>query len=205
MKAEFLKLAGVKTEKAFYKKYPTEAAFFKAHPEAKKMIKKAQVGADINGDGVIDAEEKRKYALSLANPFNGSVSPNAVGQQYNQLVDLNKPVDPNSQFGFKQSGIPMADYDLNTSGYKPITLTAEELADDKGVTETPQNFKKPGKEQSFDAYAPYIGQLIGGIQNFEAEKQARKSAEQWKSVSELVAKASGVRDVDSQRRRFVRP
>lgn len=44
MKAEFLKLAGVKSEKAFYKKYPTEAAFFKAHPEAKKSIKKAQWG-----------------------------------------------------------------------------------------------------------------------------------------------------------------
>jgi hypothetical protein len=44
MKAEFLKIAGVKTEKAFYKKYPTEEAFFKAHPEAKKIIKKAQGG-----------------------------------------------------------------------------------------------------------------------------------------------------------------
>lgn len=44
MKSEFLKIAGVKSEKAFYKKYPTEAAFFKAHPEAKKSIKKAQAG-----------------------------------------------------------------------------------------------------------------------------------------------------------------
>lgn len=38
MKSEFLKIAGVKSEKAFYKKFPTEAAFFKAHPEAKKMV-----------------------------------------------------------------------------------------------------------------------------------------------------------------------
>ena len=45
MKAEFLKLAGVKSDKAFYAKYPTEQAFFKAHPEAKKMVKKAQAGA----------------------------------------------------------------------------------------------------------------------------------------------------------------
>jgi len=37
MKSQFLKIAGVKSEKAFYKKFPTEAAFFKAHPEAKKM------------------------------------------------------------------------------------------------------------------------------------------------------------------------
>ncbi len=50
MKAKFLKIAKVKTEKEFYKKYPTEAAFFKAHPEAKASIKKAQIGAYIGGD-----------------------------------------------------------------------------------------------------------------------------------------------------------
>lgn len=44
MKAKFLKIAGVKSEKEFYKKYPTEAAFFKAHPEAKKQVKKAELG-----------------------------------------------------------------------------------------------------------------------------------------------------------------
>jgi hypothetical protein len=38
MKSQFLKIAGVKSEKAFYKKFPTEAAFFKAHPEAKKLV-----------------------------------------------------------------------------------------------------------------------------------------------------------------------
>ena len=50
MKAEFLKLAGVKSEKAFYAKYPTEQAFFKAHPEAKGKIKKAKIGAYVGGD-----------------------------------------------------------------------------------------------------------------------------------------------------------
>jgi hypothetical protein len=50
MKSEFLKIAGVKSDKAFYKKYPTEAAFFKAHPEAKTKIKKAKIGAYIGGE-----------------------------------------------------------------------------------------------------------------------------------------------------------
>jgi hypothetical protein len=48
MKAKFLKIAGVKNEEQFYKKYPTEAAFFKAHPDAKKQIKKAQTGFDFS-------------------------------------------------------------------------------------------------------------------------------------------------------------
>jgi hypothetical protein len=44
MVKQFLKIAGVKNEQAFYKKYPTEAAFFKAHPEAKTLAKMAQGG-----------------------------------------------------------------------------------------------------------------------------------------------------------------
>jgi hypothetical protein len=44
MKAQILKLAGVKTEKEFYKKFPTEAAFMKKHG---KELKKAQDGASL--------------------------------------------------------------------------------------------------------------------------------------------------------------
>jgi uncharacterized protein (UPF0297 family) len=42
MKAEILKIAGVKSEKEFYKKYPTEEAFMKAHG---KKFKKAEMGS----------------------------------------------------------------------------------------------------------------------------------------------------------------
>lgn len=48
MKDQFLKIAGVKTEAAFYKKYKTEKDFFKAHPEAKKSVKKAHAGVDLS-------------------------------------------------------------------------------------------------------------------------------------------------------------
>ena len=37
MKAQFLKIAGVNSEKEFYQKYPTEESFFAAHPEANMM------------------------------------------------------------------------------------------------------------------------------------------------------------------------
>jgi hypothetical protein len=39
MKAQILKIAGVKSEAEFYKKYPTEKAFFEAHPEAQMMMR----------------------------------------------------------------------------------------------------------------------------------------------------------------------
>lgn len=38
MVKQFLKIAGVKNQSDFYKKYPTEAAFFKAHPEARQLV-----------------------------------------------------------------------------------------------------------------------------------------------------------------------
>ena len=47
MKAKMLKIAGVKSEKEFYKKYPTEEAFMKAHGKA---FKKAQIGTFIGGE-----------------------------------------------------------------------------------------------------------------------------------------------------------
>ena len=46
MKAQILKIAGVKNEKEFYKKFPTEEAFLKKHG---KELKKAQVGTSIDG------------------------------------------------------------------------------------------------------------------------------------------------------------
>ena len=53
MKAQILKIAKVKSEKEFYKKYPTEEAFMKAHGEA---FKKAKFGTYIGGDTNPNAE-----------------------------------------------------------------------------------------------------------------------------------------------------
>jgi len=46
MKAQILKIAGVKTEKEFYKKFPTEEAFMKKHG---KQLKKAKNGIPVAG------------------------------------------------------------------------------------------------------------------------------------------------------------
>ena len=44
MKAQILKIAGVKSEKEFYKKFPTEEAFLKKHGKELAKLKEAQVG-----------------------------------------------------------------------------------------------------------------------------------------------------------------
>ena len=62
MKAEILKIAGVKSEKEFYKKYPTEAAFQKAHGKA---FKKAKLGATMQDKGQLT---KLAQLTSFDNP-----------------------------------------------------------------------------------------------------------------------------------------
>jgi hypothetical protein len=110
MKAKFLKIAGVKNEEQFYKKYPTEAAFFKAHPEAKKQVKKAETG------------------------FSGFLE--------------------------------------NIGGAQGLTSVATDI--------------------------------IGGIQQLKAQKQAVKSAEQASKVSDVAAQAAATRP-EIPSRKYVRP
>ena len=75
MKAQILKIAGVKNEKEFYKKYPTEEAFMKKHG---KQLKKAQNGGmspiagisnnDIAGIGnMIKTENTNSQLSGIAN------------------------------------------------------------------------------------------------------------------------------------------
>jgi len=45
MKDQFLKIAGVKTQKEFYNKYPSEEAFFRDHPEAQHLKTMARGGS----------------------------------------------------------------------------------------------------------------------------------------------------------------
>ena len=68
MKAQILKIAGVKSEKEFYKKFPTEEAFMKKHGKELAKLKKAAVGdvieytdvAPTNNRKVIDGTELLK-------------------------------------------------------------------------------------------------------------------------------------------------
>jgi hypothetical protein len=48
MVKQFLKIAGVKTQGEFYKKYPSEEAFFRAHPEAQNLVHQKMAYGGIN-------------------------------------------------------------------------------------------------------------------------------------------------------------
>lgn len=61
MKSKLLKLANVKSEQEFYKKYPTEDAFLKAFPKMKSELKQFANGGPGDGDG--DPKRKTKYPV----------------------------------------------------------------------------------------------------------------------------------------------
>ena len=193
MKAEFLKLAGVKSEKAFYKKYPTEAAFFKAHPEAKKSVKKAQ-------NGVV---------AGLSNYLN---SMNNVGATSYPGTMFKQPGIPMANYqqtpNYNQMYMNMSTADEQLKSYgaddSVSTIDASTLADDKsgyassGGPNTKMD-KLNNLGSKLDTYAPYVGQLIGGYQNLRAGRRAKKEAQKWAKVTDVQARASETEDVDDLR------
>ena len=90
MKAQFLKIAGVKSEREFYKKFPTQESFFKAFPEA---LKSAQMGTNVPGivDGMgmgmpgIDSTNYDGFNEQLI-PF---TNPNSNQAIFNKLNSIN--------------------------------------------------------------------------------------------------------------------
>jgi hypothetical protein len=175
MKAEFLKLAGVKSEKAFYKKYPTEAAFFKAHPEAKKSVKKAQYGGVMSG--ISDYLQSMNNVPNMQNMMQGQMqSPGVNAGMFNG---------------------PQVDNSVST-------IDASTLADDKSGYVSPggpntKMDKLNNLGNQLGTYAPYVGQLIGGYQNLRAGRRAKKEAQKWAKVTDVQARASETEDVDDRR------
>lgn len=174
MKAEFLKLAGVKSEKAFYKKYPTEAAFFKAHPEAKKSVKKAQYGGVMSG--------MSNYLQSMNNV------PNMQNMMQGQMQS------PGVNAGMFNG--PQVDNSVST-------INSSQLANDqsgyafKGGPNTKSS--DGGWEKGLEALPGLGGELMKGYSNLRAERRAKKKAQMWAKVTDVQARASETEDVDDRR------
>ena len=61
MKDNFLKMAGVKSEKEFYSMFPTEEAFFQTYPEARKMKKGGNVPTNPELYSRVKSEVKSEF------------------------------------------------------------------------------------------------------------------------------------------------
>ena len=172
MKAQILKIAGVKSEKDFYKKFPTEEAFMAKHGGD---FKKAQVGYNTP-------------------PIDNSL---AGYPGYQPIVAPPPMMDDSIYNPTLSSGLPT---------YNPNSDANYTIAQNQQITQaTPIAADAPLKGMdAFGKGLPIVGNLIGGIQAFEAGKEKRKQAEQMKKVSEIALKASTTRP-EQIARRYVRP
>ncbi len=194
MKAEILKIAGVKSEKEFYKKFPTEESFMKIHGKA---LKKAQIGAMIQG--------------SASPQFN----PQPINFQ--QLYDQNDMfITGSTQDERDQEALQLAQLAAQQKGAKNGKKLKKALFGDEtmpmGKSGMADMFGKVGKGISAGvdkaggpmAVAQSAGDIVGGIQQMKAEKNTMKQAQQMAGVSDVALQASMTRPEQIQKR-YVRP
>ena len=199
MKAEILKIAGVKSEKEFYKKFPTEESFIKVHGKA---LKKAQMGAMIQGN---------QPAQSNPRPIN-----------FQQLYDQNdmyitgSTQDMRNKQAQDQASLAAQQKMANKkSGIADAIGQIGKIAGDMSKSDSGKNGKKLKKAQSGIedlvgkaggpmAVAQSAGNIVGGIQQMKGEKDLMKQTQQWAKISGVGLEASQT-SPEPVERKYVRP
>ncbi len=202
MKSEFLKIAKCKTDKEFYKKYPSEAAFFKAHPEAKRLIKKAQTGSDVNGNGIPDYLESVQPMQGVQNQYSfGNPGFNPGSIQTPSIMNT-----ANNMVGNQGNSFAMPNY-----GQQFINKANQTTAGMRGIPQAlPKDvgYTAPKADVSFaDKAAPYIGaakDVISGIGSLKAQGKEKDRMRQMRKLTDVMKIASGTREQEPERR-YVRP
>jgi len=186
MKDQILKIAGVKSEKEFYKKYPSEEAFMKVHGKA---FKKAQMGVAVKkaqfGTGIT-------YSQDPVNSWENDQSTQGVqGNSYGTYA----PGNYNS-------------YDIDNNGV-PDTIQQVEgnpLMSTQSSTQNSTQGTDGGGGMDMMQGIPIIGGILGGFKALGAQKKAKKEARAWNKITGVVADARNSVDVEANRpKNYVRP
>lgn len=221
MKKEILKIAGVKSEKEFYKKFPTEEAFMKVHGKA---FKKAQIGTYIGGDkdqgfqpmGFKDILDDADYSITgstqdMRDEKQYQSLQNAAAQKqlsdkgsaFNQLGDVFGKMVQSGAIGKNGKQLRKAQSGI-ISMPNPSQITQVDL-DINSQFAAENSGGGGGKALSAATKGiPLVGDLIQGFQMAKAEKQALNKARQSQAVSDVALQASQTRPEQTQRR-YIRP
>jgi hypothetical protein len=205
MKAEILKIAGVKSEKEFYKKFPTEESFMKVHGKA---LKKAQMGAMIQGNQPPQTNPRPINFQQLYDQndmFITGSTQDMREQEALQLADL----QAQQKMSKKGSGVidaigkigsMMGDDAKYGKKLKKAQGGIEGLVGKvgKGIS------AGVGKAGGPMAVAQAAGDIVGGIQQMRDDKQTMKQSQQMAGVSDVALQASMTRPEQVQRK-YVRP
>lgn len=212
MKAEILKIAGVKSEKEFYRKFPTEESFIKVHGKA---LKKAQIGAMIQGNTSPQFNPKPinfQQLYDQSDMFITGSTQDMREQEALQLADL----QAQQKMSKKSSGVVdaigklgsmMGDDAKNGKKLKKAFLGENTIP--MGKPGMLGNIGKGisagvGKAGGPMAVAQNVGDIVGGFQQMRDDKNTMQQAQQMAGVSDVALQASMTRPEPVQRR-YVRP
>ena len=185
MKDQILKIAKVKSEKEFYKKYPSEEAFMKAHGKA---FKKAAMGSKMVNDQL-------HQLTDFGNPPIAQYGVGMPKQNFNKYLQGTNQAGMNPDGSMKQVG----DAFNNASMAK---MSGQQMASDMSAQfATPSADQLLGKNAinsgaakagGFDAAGAGMAALgalpavIGGIEAIGAQRKAKKKAQQVLSYQDLL-------------------
>ena len=205
MKSEFLKIAGVKTEKEFYKKFPNEETFMKKHGKAVKnlMAKKAQVGTMIPN---IQSNQSNLKPIKIGDEFlYNSVADLTGGESYDEMMKKmqNQAMMQSNQVSSNQSGL---------GSLSSIIGEGMELFGDSA--KYGGDYKKAQFGQKFNEFVnssavqdwglPMIGDAVNISNQFKAQKDDLNAARQSRMVSEVALRAANTQP-ERIERQYVRP
>ena len=209
MKAEILKIAGVKSEKEFYKKYPTEEAFMKAH---KKEFKKAAMGAKM-------VKTQLEQLTDFGNPPQAQVGTYVPGQgvPQTQMYSPSNTGIPSNILSMGYGSTPATVGGVQVFPQQPSTFNLGS----SGNVQLPSNFlsqgysgigsgKVPGTDWVGKLGGPagignIAGQIYGGIQAEKSWKEQKKKSKATRDISALTLRAAQSRPKDQIRNQYLRP
>ena len=191
-------MAGVKDEKSFYKKYPTEAAFLKAHPKAKAQLKKFATGGQMNaqamqqfaGGGFFqDAGEGiGNYFKAVADTTLGTFGATNVikdsdysGYGANEMSNLNKTLQPITSaaapliagaVGGPAAGMLVSSGQQLIGGFNPEDNTG---LDENGNPKNPDAAKYQKAGQTIAQLGSFGAQAYGAFGGSGGAKSAMKT------------------------------
>jgi hypothetical protein len=186
MKKQMLKIAGVKSEKEFYDKFPDEASFMAKHG---KEFKKAMRGSKI---------EKAQVGTKKS-PVDQSPGPGWEWDPYmNQWVFGGMDYSQMEQKG--TPSVPTKNpYDEIVGGLSKLT--------GEGTGVNPQT-KAPTTEGTSSDIIPYLQagvDVIGGISMIKGQRDAVRQAKQMAQLTGVQSAAAASRPMQQPRRQYVRP
>jgi hypothetical protein len=197
MKAKMLKIAGVKSEAAFYKKFPNQEAFMKVHG---KEFKKAQMSNSIDK---AQTGFTQGFGMNPQSQYQNTFSPN------NNFVPGNYNVSTpniNPMSGFQNADpFAMQNYGQQFANQNPLPqqgtgqISNSVFGENKALTGGlgGKDYSAKGSGISNQAIASSISSIPGIFNAFAAQKKQKQSLEQQNKLLGLFETLSQSTDVNA--------